>query len=406
MAEAARAPRLPRRAPRLLLGIAALALVALWVLTALAMSGPPRNSAYLEEERGLSQLAAELGAQGIAAQSLASGPHALDAVEDPARTVFLVAGVERSYTGGEVKAIQSFVERGGRAVVADDFGFGDPVGEPFGVTFDKRVLRDASFHVNVSLVNVNATLAGRNYTLIMNVPASLGRAPGAALQPRAESGSDSYIDENLDGVEDTGDLKGPFLVIAEATRGNGTALFTSDPGMFANGLLKDNGPYLTALFRDLLPDGGTVVFDESRHAQGAGGAMLAALLAGEVQATSEAPLAVITATASLALAGAFYLAFEKPPDLTASASRLRERAHPGGDELTLGRLRRLARRAAGDAGRLSYEQVEEARPEELAALVPDPLLQALLVGQPTKEGPQELLRRLEAFRARRAGGRP
>src|SRR5712692_4788738 len=133
-----------RSAAKPAVAVALAVLLALWALSAASMGSASRNSAYDETARGLSQLASSLQGEGIATQSLATGPHAIDAAEQPQRSVLLVAGVERSYTPGEVEAIRGFVERGGIAFIADDFGFGDAVGQPFGITFDKRQLRDAN----------------------------------------------------------------------------------------------------------------------------------------------------------------------------------------------------------------------------------------------------------------------
>ncbi|MCA1812318.1 MAG: DUF4350 domain-containing protein [Halobacteriales archaeon] len=408
MAEAAPAPPAPRRpsARRLAkpaLGAVLAAVIVLWALTAAGMGGAPRNSAYDEGARGVSILAQGLQVQGIGVQSLGTGPHAIDAAEEPGRSVLLVAGVERAYSEGEVQAIQGFVARGGTVLVADDFGFGDQVGAAFGVTFDKRQLRDANYDRNVSLVRVNATLGAENFTFTMNVPASLGSAPGANVTPLAVSGSDSYIDENLDGQEDTGDIKGPFLVLGAVRSGPGQALFASDPGMLANDLAPDNGPFVQALFKSLLPDGGTVFVDESRHGQEAG-APLAALLAGEVQLTSELGISIAAVLAAALLAAAAFAVSPRTEDISAHASTLDLPAHLDSPERTGQRLRRLARRVAEQRSGWAPEQVEQATPQQLAVHVPDPAVKALLLGESTKAEALELLRKVQLLARKGSGG--
>lgn len=403
----ARAPRARRvgaaQVTKGALGAVLVGVAVLLVLTTLALSGAPRNSAYDEGPRGLSQLASLAQQQGIEVQSLATGPHALDAAEQAQRSALLVAGVERAYTAGEVQAVQGFVRRGGTALVADDFGYGDSVGAAFGIVFDKRPLRDANFARNVSLVRVNASAELGNLTFTTNVPASLGAAPGVDVTALARSGSDSYIDENLDGVEDQGDIKGPFLVLAQVSLGQGRAVFASDPGMLANDLAGDNAPFLTALLKHLLPEGGTLYVDESRHAQGAG-APLAALLAGEVQLTSEPGIALPAGLAALLLALAAFLGSARTEDISAHASTLDQPAHRHAPGLTAARLRRLARRVAQQRSGLPPEQAEEASAQQLAVHVPDPAVKALLLGEGSKEDPLELLRKVQLLARKGEGG--
>jgi hypothetical protein len=392
-----------RQAAKLALLAVGAAVLVLLALTTLSLGSAPRNSAYDDSARGLSQLAQDAQGEGIEVQSLATGPHALDAAEHPAQSVLLVAGVERAYSAGEVQALRGFVERGGTALVADDFGSGHQVGDLFGVSFDKRQLRDANFDRNVSLVRVNASLAAGNFTFVMNVPASLGTAPGANVTPLASSGSDSYIDENLDGVEDQGDIKGPFLVLALVPAGQGRVLFASDPGMLANDLAGDNAPFLQALLKQLLPDGGTLYVDESRHGQGAG-APLAALLAGEVQLTSELGIAVAAGLAAVLLAAAAFAASPRTEDISAHASTLDGRAHSDAPALTAERLRRLARKVAQQRSGLAPEQAEQATPQQLAVHVPDPAVKALLLGETTKAEALELLRKVQLLASKGNGG--
>lgn len=409
----AEAPPAPARAPRArpdavrkaAVAVAAVALLAMAGVGASSLLGEPRNSIHEAGPQGLKDWADALRAEGFRVDGLGAGPHALDAAEDPARTVFVVAGVERAYTAGEVAAVLAFVERGGVAVIADDFGFGDRLGEPFGVNFDQRVLRDAAYEANLSLVRVNASLAGTNVTLIANVPTSLGFAPGVPHERLAESGLDSFIDHDGDGVEDPDDTKGPFPVMASVARGQGRAVFVSDPGLLLNGVHRTNGPFLMALAKQALPEGGGVVFDESRHPVGPLGAAVGALLAGEVQATSEAPVAAAVGLSGALLAGLLYLGFRAPEDIAVHRSRLKDAVHATTEPEARLRLQRLAMRAVADANNLGLDAFAAATPPQLAQMARDPLVAQLVRGEPVKASPQECLERIRAVRAPAQGGR-
>lgn len=399
------APAKPRRRKalrRAALAVTALGLVAMTALGAASLLGEPGNSIFGQSDRSLRDWAEALRGEGFRVEALGTGPHALDAAEEPSKTLFVVAGVERSYTPGESQAILGFVERGGVALIADDFGFGDTVAEPFGVNFDKRVLRDARFAGNLSLVKVNATAGGRNFTLTANVPSSLGFAPEVQPQRIAESGVDSFIDTNQDGVEDPEDAKGPFTVMAFVPRGRGTAVFVSDPGLLMNGVWRENGPFLQALTRQVLPEGGTVVFDESRHPLGTSGAVLGALLAGEVQATSELPIALALGLGGTVLAALLYASFRPPEDITLHHSRLREPVHRDTADDRQRRLQRLAARAVADANNLGLDAFAAATPQQLAGMAGDPVMAQLVRGDAVRATPAECLERIRAYRAARA----
>ena len=54
---------------------------------------------------------------------------------DPKTTVYVAVGVERSYTQEEIRALRSFLAKGGHAVIADDFGNANQIAKDFGVTY-------------------------------------------------------------------------------------------------------------------------------------------------------------------------------------------------------------------------------------------------------------------------------
>ncbi|HEV8359954.1 MAG TPA: DUF4350 domain-containing protein [Candidatus Thermoplasmatota archaeon] len=378
-----------------------------WGATAASLVAEPRHLLTQDDEAGLRSLAQDFAGEGYRVEALATGPHALDAVEQPTKTLLIVAGVERAYSPGEVEAIVGFVERGGIALIADDFGFGDPVGVRFGVNFDGRVLRDAAFEGNQSLVRINVSLADANSTILTNVPSSLGFAPGVNASLIAASGPDSYLDTNQDGLEEPGDVKGPHAVMAAVPRGKGQAVFASDPGLLTNAVWNENAPFLKALAASLLPEGGAVVVDESRHAMGWSGAF-ASLLAGEVQGTSEPALAVLVGIAACALAALLLLGFDRPEDIGAHRSRLGDPVHAWDHDTRAERLRDLAAHAVADAKQLSSDQRASLSRAQLAPMAGDPVLASLLRGEPPRADDEDLLKRIQAFtqRSRSPGGKP
>ncbi len=257
----------PRR-KRMALIFIAVALVGTLVVSTL--TGPERQlSAYGDDTRDASRVRTALAADGYPTGNIQTSPHLLGGVENPSRYAVLVLGVEEAYRSSEVDAIEAFVRDGGRVVLADDFGSGNSVANRFGVSFDGVVLSDDDFAGNRSFVAVNATLGDRSFRVVTNVPTSLSVAPDADATVIARTSPNAYIDLNGNGRSDDADTEGPFPVAVQVEAGDGVIVFVSDPGIFTNAVMDMDGARNDAFIRDLvftlLPQGGTVVFDESRH---------------------------------------------------------------------------------------------------------------------------------------------
>jgi len=82
---------------------------------------------------------------------------------DPKTTVYLAVGVERSYTQEEVRALRSFLARGGHAIIADDFGYANQIAKDYGVTFFGGQFYDESFDTNVNYTLVQAHMGSDIY---------------------------------------------------------------------------------------------------------------------------------------------------------------------------------------------------------------------------------------------------
>ena len=158
--------------------------------------------------------------------------------------------------------------------------------------------------------------------------------------------------------------------------------------------------------RALLPEGGAVVFDESRHPLGLGGAFLGAVLGGEVQATSEGPLAAAIGASGLLLAALVFTGFRGPEDITLHRSRLQDKVHATDDAVTRRRLQRLAQRAVGDVHNLGLDAFAAATPQQLAAMAGDPVVAQLVKGEPTRLSTSEALARLRAYQQQRRAPSP
>lgn len=251
----------------------------------------PQLSAYDDGWNDLSQFREALE-EDYNVTAILSNPAVLNDVEDVNRTLVIVAGAEAPYSSIETEVLAGFMEAGGRMLVMGDFDSSDTVARLFTVRFADYRLWDENYERNVSLVNVDAVIGTQNYTLQLNAPTALETrqaitaevwSSGVEMTERsfARTSKLSWLDSDDNGVITPADKVGPHTVAAECRlmiKGipRGRAVFISDASIAVNGMweVKDNAAFLEALVASLLPTGGTVIFDESRHTQNTFGASL------------------------------------------------------------------------------------------------------------------------------------
>jgi hypothetical protein len=191
----------------------------------------------------------------------------------------MAIGVERAYTSEEARTIWDFVHDGGHLIIADDFGHGDTLWDKASwrsvgnIEFENKQLFDPNYIKNTKFVTVNASLQSRRYTLILNEPSALRSETfeyNTVLSRVALSSEFSWLDSNANGVRDPAEKKKTYEVIVYYTdleNQMGKVVVISDPGLFINDnwKLMDNSRFVQDLINDLLPNGGEIIFDESRH---------------------------------------------------------------------------------------------------------------------------------------------
>lgn len=82
---------------------------------------------------------------------------------DPENTVYLAIGIEREYTQEEVRALRSFLARGGHVIMADDFGNANQIANDYGVTFYGGQFYDDLFDRNANYTIVEARMGSDIY---------------------------------------------------------------------------------------------------------------------------------------------------------------------------------------------------------------------------------------------------
>lgn len=211
------------------------------------------------------------------------GPVAADPQLDPARTLLAIIAPTDDYSDAEAQAVEDLLHRGAQVLVVDAFGSANSLTAHLGLVFERvRMVEDAPLEADVPPHRF--TIALRNATALhVDVP-------GAQVLVR--STPESFIDRDGNGAIDAGDRPGPFDVAALVPIGSngGRILAVADPGLFLDGAdARENAAWRRALLDEMLPDGGTVLVDESR---GGTGDPVLAVLGATARAVSAGPLRV------------------------------------------------------------------------------------------------------------------
>jgi hypothetical protein len=253
------------------------------------------------------------GQTNIETLSIVGSPAILRDVKDPGKVLYIAVGIEQKYRTAEINIIQDFVKKGGKVIIADDKGYADDLSNKFGVTFYGGTMWDENFLNTNAFPLVPATLYLNKYWLVLSRPTGLANqsyedaSKGEFLYTMIANGSEkSYVDRNGNGKIDPSDAHDNIPVALEVRynpkfSGNkgvaagGKIIFISDTSIFTNDLLitidqiktmgwnpimpqhknvdlnsargGSNKQFAIALVSYMLPSGGKVIFDESRHPQ-------------------------------------------------------------------------------------------------------------------------------------------
>jgi len=243
--------------------LAAVLLVAAATVVSVRSAEP--GSAFTPGGGGVDALVEDARLQGLQVQRSVAGPlgWARDPALIPADVLVVVAAPPRPFTADEARAVQGFVARGGQLLVADDFGQANSLTAGLGMAFERvRLVEPQAGQVTP------ASLGSRSYGLDLGRATALdlaGAAPQAATV-LAWSSNESFLDRDGDGIIGAADPQGPFPLIARAGSGAGTVTAVADVSILsASGAdLGQNRAWRQALLADALPDGGTVLVDESQ----------------------------------------------------------------------------------------------------------------------------------------------
>ncbi len=239
-------------------------------------------SMYNTRWNGASDLAGDVYGTGslVPAFSLATGDEEATLAHrsfasydlDPLEHTVLSLGPSKDVTEREAAWLASFVEEGGRLVVADNFGSGNRFLEASGAEtrIDGELVADLAYSKQPPFVVV---------TDITDHPATGGAgevlldhgsvlSPGENATVLMRTGASAWLDANLNMVQDPGEASGPFALMAVEPVGNGTVLAVSDPSVYINGMRDqaDNERFSMGLVAWMNEGDRAVLIDEAHRA--------------------------------------------------------------------------------------------------------------------------------------------
>jgi hypothetical protein len=210
-------------------------------------------------------------------RTIVSSPVLLRGIKDPEQTCYVVVGVDREYRKEEILVIEDFVKnKGGKAIIMDDFGSPNALSEKFGVFFYGKPLWDdinmtgPGTIKNISFPTFEAKLGLQTFDIVMNAPTGL-TTYNTNVEFIANGSEKSYVDLDGNGRINIGDKKGNIPVVLEVkfNESKGRVVFISDADLATNNMIQAkpmNKAFMVQLVNRLMDrKDGLILFDESRH---------------------------------------------------------------------------------------------------------------------------------------------
>jgi len=175
----------------------------------------------------------------------------LDNFPSSPNEVTLITIPYREYSLIELQQLYRFVSRGGRLIVADDYGHGNQILEYLGieVRFTGQMLLDPLVNYKNKyfprVIHLKSDpLTANTDNLVFNHATSLSNIN--AENAVAVSSPFSFLDSNNDGARNEGEPTGPLPVISRHKMGSGEVISISDPSLFINSMdnIAGNGEFI------------------------------------------------------------------------------------------------------------------------------------------------------------------
>ncbi len=190
----------------------------------------------------------------------------------PATDSLVVIGPTKQFTAAEGELVGDFVRNGGILLLADDFGTGNGLLAEMGATsrFSGHLVMDLAFEKQPEFpvcFDLEQDPMTKNVsTLLLNYPSSLVLNTSVS-EVVGRTSIASWLDTSGNRLQEPGEQRGPFPVLARERLGLGAIILLSDPSLLINGMSGnlDNGVFATNLMNSISQERSSVYFDESHR---------------------------------------------------------------------------------------------------------------------------------------------
>ncbi|HEY3274474.1 MAG TPA: DUF4350 domain-containing protein [Methanocella sp.] len=189
--------------------------------------------------------------------------------QDGLHSTLLIVGPSVNYTAGDAGQVQSFLQRGGRVVVLDDFGTANSLLQNISspIAIDHRpVCQDVEYYKKATFPTVSqiedSSLTANVSRLVFNHPALLQVSGDATVLARTTTMG--WLDVNDNGILDGDEKFGSYPLVARASRGAGELFVAADADLAINSM-QDMGD--NRIFIGNILQSGTVYLDVAHGQQ-------------------------------------------------------------------------------------------------------------------------------------------
>ena len=189
---------------------------------------------------------------------------------DAQNASILIIGPRTTFSSREGAYIKEFLEEGGLLFLADDFGTANDLLQKINASsrFSGELLLDLSFEKKTSFVtvfdflNITHPLTDNVSHIMLNFPTAINADKESLIL--AVSTEVSWLDVNLDEIQDTDEPTGPFPILVIESYGKGEIVLFSGPSLLINSMKHqlDNTIIRGNFLNYLVMDRDTVLIDE------------------------------------------------------------------------------------------------------------------------------------------------
>lgn len=190
---------------------------------------------------------------------------------EPNKTGLMIIGPRQEFSEESVEFVHSFLQEGGKMVLADDFGSGNTLlgGLDTNSSFRSSPLLDLAFEKKPDFgVAYNTT--EHNMTrdvsqVMLNSPTSINKDENATTI--LSSSEASWLDKNENSIKDEDESFRRYPLVTKEDYGEGELILVSDPSIFINSMLerKDNRVFSENTLSYLSQGRSEIIFDESHR---------------------------------------------------------------------------------------------------------------------------------------------